>query len=200
MGLATPKTSRNRNSKRKALRQARNGGAERTHINTLTNHRNAEISQNRRWLMAERERPDGDRILSDENYHLLMRKFSKTLYPIERKLPEAALDIWWILEAERKVALKLQGAKSVFAQDWWIGLRKKGVKPEEARKVGKEMSVRKAEVRGRIKLEGVDENGKVRSEANALEAPTGQGDGAIEGNSEADEMQVDEQELGLFLD
>ncbi|KAL9025707.1 MAG: hypothetical protein Q9196_005517 [Gyalolechia fulgens] len=83
------------------------------------------------------------------------------------------------------------------------------------------MSVRKAEIRGRIKLEGVDENGKVRSEANALEArmdvwfkkfceegginadnveATGQGDGAIEGNSEADEMQVDEQELGLFLD
>ncbi|KAL8719911.1 MAG: hypothetical protein Q9225_003140 [Loekoesia sp. 1 TL-2023] len=170
MTSAKPKTSHGRSDKRKAKRQAQTARNPRSRINTLINKRNAEIAQNRRWLMTERERPDGDRILSNDNYHLLMRKFCKSLYPVERNLPQEALDIWWILEAERKTALELQGAKGEYAQDWWDGPRKKGVKPEEARKMDKEMNVRRAEIRERMKLEGQDGDGQVRSEANALEA------------------------------
>ncbi len=119
--------------------------------------------------MTESERPDPERILSNSTYELLMRKFATPLRPVAKPLPNEAFRIWHILEAECEAARELQGKAKGYAEDWWEGSRKKGVKPTEAREIEKAMLERQAEIRGRMRSEG-PEDATVRLAGNSLEA------------------------------
>ncbi|KAL8919827.1 MAG: hypothetical protein Q9208_006560 [Pyrenodesmia sp. 3 TL-2023] len=158
------KTSHGRNVGRKHG-HVRNS---RTRKSTLMNQTYAELAQNRRWLMTESERPDPERILTNSTYHLLIHKFATPLRPMTKPLPREALHVWHTLEEEREAALALQGKTKGYAEDWWEGSRRKGVKPTEAKDIEQAMSQRQADIRGRMRSEGPGDGARLL-ERKALE-------------------------------
>ncbi|KAI4189176.1 MAG: hypothetical protein LQ346_005165 [Caloplaca aetnensis] len=167
----------------------------RTRKSALMNQTYAELAQNRRWLMTESERPDPERILSNSTYELLLRRFATPLRPMAKPLPNEALNIWHILEAEREAARELQGKEKGYAEDWWEGSRKKGVKPTEAKEIEKAMLERQAEIRGRMRSEG-PEDATVRLAGNSLEARM---DGWVERFGKLDVIDEARDEDEMFL-